>query len=128
MLKVKLIRKKIEIFEEMPIVNGWDDSYCCLYGFIVDFNTLQVKLTKEKMHPYNVWIISNVWLLKFKLISQKNWNIRRTAHCKWMRCILLPFILFYSWFPPFKSEIDKGDNAPNAMCGLQVIFLCLKSY
>ena len=50
MLKVKLIRKKIEIFEEMPIVNGWDDSYCCLYGFIDDFHPLKVKLTKERMH------------------------------------------------------------------------------
>ena len=81
-------RRKIEIFEELLIVNGCDASYSCLYSFIVDFHPLKVKLTKEKMHPYNVWIISNVWLLKFKLISQKNWNIRRTAHCKWVWCIL----------------------------------------
>ena len=139
LLKVKLIRNKIEIFEEMLIVNGCDVYYCCLYSFIVDFHLLKVKLTKERMHPYNVWIISNVSLLKVKLIrkkieifeeilivngceasycclysfivdfhplkvrltkermhpiqceafkqcliSQKNWNIQRTAYCKWM--------------------------------------------
>ena len=71
LLKVKLIRKKIEIFEEMPIVNGCNASYSCLYSFIVDFHLLNVKLTKERMHPYNLWIISNVSLLKVKLIRQK---------------------------------------------------------
>ena len=139
MLKVKLIRQIIEIFEEILIVNGCYAYYCCLYSFIVDFHPLKVRLTKERMHPYNVWIISNVSLLKVKLIrqtieifeeiiivngcdasycclysfivdfhplnvrltkermhpiqceafkqcliSQKNWNIQRTAYCKWM--------------------------------------------
>ena len=69
--KVKLIRKKIEIFEEKLIVNGFDVSYCCLYSFIVDFHPLKVRLTKKRMHPYNVWIISNVSLLKVQLIRQK---------------------------------------------------------
>ena len=78
MLKVKLIRKKIEIFEEMPIVDGWDASYCCLYGFIVDFHHLKVRLTKERMHPIQCEAFKQC------LISQKNWNIRRTAYCKWM--------------------------------------------
>ena len=71
LLIIKLIRQKIEILEEMLIVNGCDASYCCLYSFIVDFHLLKVKLTKERMHPYNVWIISNVSLLKVKLIRQK---------------------------------------------------------
>ena len=71
LLKVQLIRKKIEIFEEMLIVNGCDASYCCLYGLIVDFHLLKVKLSKERMHPYNVWIISNVSLLKVQLIRKK---------------------------------------------------------
>ena len=48
--KVKLIRKKIEIFENILIVNGCDASYCCLYSFIVDLHTLKVRLTKERMH------------------------------------------------------------------------------
>ena len=59
-VKVKLIGQKIEIFEEMLIVNECYAYYCCLYSFIVDFPPLKVKLTKERMHPYNVWIISNV--------------------------------------------------------------------
>ena len=139
LLKVNLIRQRIEIFEEMLIVNGCEASYCCIYSFIVDFHPLKVRLTKGRMHPYNVWIISNVSLPKVKLIrqrieifeemlivngceasycciysfivdfhplkveltkeimhpiqceafnkcliSQKNWNIRRTAYCKWM--------------------------------------------
>ena len=50
LLKVKLISQKIEILEEMPIVNGCDASYCCLYGFIVDFHPLKVRLTKQRMH------------------------------------------------------------------------------
>ena len=50
LLKVKLIRLKIEILEEMLIVNGCEASYCCLYGFIVDFHPLKVRLTKERMH------------------------------------------------------------------------------
>ena len=50
LLKVKLISQKIEILEEMPIVNGYDASYCCLYGFIVDFHPLKLRLTKETMH------------------------------------------------------------------------------
>ena len=69
--KVKLIKKKIEIFEEMLIVNGCDVSYWCLYSFIVDFHPLKVRLTKERMHPYNLWIISNVSLHKVKLNKQK---------------------------------------------------------
>ena len=48
--KVKLIRKKIEIFENILIVNGCDASYCCLYSIIVDLHTLKLRLTKEKMH------------------------------------------------------------------------------
>ena len=50
LLKVKLIRQKFEIFEEMLIVNGCDASYCCLYSFIVDFHPLKVELKKERMH------------------------------------------------------------------------------
>ena len=50
LLKIKLIRQKIEIFEEMLIVNGCDASYSCLYSFIVDFHPLKVKLTKDRMH------------------------------------------------------------------------------
>ena len=78
LLKIKLIRKKIEIFEEMPFVNGWDASYCCLYGFIVNFHHLLVRLTKERMHPIQCEAFKQC------LISQKNWKIRRTAYCKWM--------------------------------------------
>ena len=48
-LTIKLIIQKIEIFEEMLIVNGCDASYCCLYSFIVDFHPLKAKLTKERM-------------------------------------------------------------------------------
>ena len=47
LFKIKLIRQKIEIFEEMLIVNGCDSYYCCLYSFIHDFHPLKVKLTKE---------------------------------------------------------------------------------
>ena len=50
-LKVKLIRQKIEIFEEMLIVNECYAYYCCLYSFIVDFHPLKVELTEERMHP-----------------------------------------------------------------------------
>ena len=50
LIKVKLIGQKIEIFEEMLIVNGCNAYYCCLYSFIVDFHPLKVKLTKETMH------------------------------------------------------------------------------
>ena len=50
LLKIKLIRQKIEIFEEMLIVNGCNAYYCCLYSFIVDFHPLKVKLTKERMY------------------------------------------------------------------------------
>ena len=71
LLKIKLIRQKIEIFEELLFVNGCNASYSCLYSFIVDFHPLKVRLTKERMHPYNVWIISNVSLLKVQLIRQK---------------------------------------------------------
>ena len=39
--KIKIIMQKIEILEEMLIVNGCDASYCCLYSFIVDFHTLK---------------------------------------------------------------------------------------
>ena len=64
LLKIKLIRqlKKIEIFEEMLIVNGCNAYYCCLYSFIVDFHHLKVKLTKETMHATQceayVWYVS----------------------------------------------------------------------
>ena len=51
LLKVKLIRKKIEIVEEMPIVNGCNASYSCLYSFIVDFHPLKVKLTRGENAP-----------------------------------------------------------------------------
>ena len=68
LLKVKLIRKKIEIFEEMLIVNGCYASYCCLYGFIVDFHPLKVRLSKERMHEIQCEDYSNVSLLKVKLI------------------------------------------------------------
>ena len=50
LIKVKLIGQKIEIFEEMLIVNECYAYYCCLYSFIVDFHPLKVKLTKETMH------------------------------------------------------------------------------
>ena len=50
LFKIKLIRQKIEIFEEMLIVNGCDAYYCCIYSFIHDFHPLKVKLTKEGMH------------------------------------------------------------------------------
>ena len=112
LLKVKLIIKKIEIVEEMPIVNGCNASYSCLYSFIVDFHPLKVKLTKERMHPYNVWIISNVSLLKVKLIRKKIEIFEEMPHCKWMWCFLLFLIWFYSRFPPFKSQIDKVEYAP----------------
>ena len=36
-LKVKLIRQKIEILEEMLIVNGCDASYCSLYSLYLIF-------------------------------------------------------------------------------------------
>ena len=49
LLKVKLIRQKIEIFEEMLIVNECDAYYYCFYCFIVDFHPLKVKLRKERM-------------------------------------------------------------------------------
>ena len=78
LLKVKLIRQTIEIFEEIIIVNGCDSSYCCLYSFIVDFHPLKVRLTKERMHPIQCEAFKQC------LISQKNWNIQRTAYCKWM--------------------------------------------
>ena len=71
LIKIKLITQKIEIFEELLIVNGCDASYSCLYSFIVDFHNLKVKLAKERIHPYNVRIISNVSLLKVKLIRRK---------------------------------------------------------
>ena len=48
--KVKLIKQKIDMFEEMLILNGCDASYCCLYRFIVDLHTLKVRLSKERMH------------------------------------------------------------------------------
>ena len=48
LLKVKLIRQKIDMFEEMIIVNGCDASYCCLYGLIVDFHPLKVRLSRRE--------------------------------------------------------------------------------
>ena len=47
---IKLVRQKIEILEEMLIVNGCDAYYCCLYSFIVDFHRLKAELTKDRMH------------------------------------------------------------------------------
>ena len=82
LLKVKLMKQKIEIFEEILIVNGCEASYCCLYSFIVDFHPLKVELTKDIMHPIQCEAFKQC------LISQKNWKIRRTAYCKWMWCIL----------------------------------------
>ena len=48
--KIKLIRQKSEILEEMLIVNGCDAYYCCLYSFIHDFQPLKAELTKDRMH------------------------------------------------------------------------------
>ena len=50
LLKVKLIKLKIEIFEEMLIVNGCDALYCCLYSFLLNFFPLKAELTEEKIH------------------------------------------------------------------------------
>ena len=50
LFKIKLIRQKIEILEEMLIVNGCDAYYCCLYSFIHDFHPLKAELTKDRMH------------------------------------------------------------------------------
>ena len=105
--KVKLIRKKIEIFEEMLIVNGCDVSYCCLYSFIEDFHPLKVRLTKERMHPYNVWITSNVSLLKVQLISQKIEIFEEMLivnGCEASYCCLYSFIVD---FHPLKVELTK---------------------
>ena len=105
--KVKLIRKKIEIFEEMLIVNGCDVSYCCLYSFIVDFHPLKVRLTKERMHPYNVWITSNVSLLKVQLIRQKIEIFEEMLivnGCEASYCCLYSFIVD---FHPLKEELTK---------------------
>ena len=49
LLKIKLIIQKIEIIEEILIVNGCDASYCCLYSFIIDFHPLKAELTKDRM-------------------------------------------------------------------------------
>ena len=49
--KIKSITQKIEIFEEMLIVNGCDASYCCFYSFIIDFDPSKAELTKERMSP-----------------------------------------------------------------------------
>ena len=66
LLKVKLISQKIEIFEEMLIVNECYAYYCCLYSFIVDFHPLKVRLTKERMD------LIQCEAFKQCLISQKN--------------------------------------------------------
>ena len=105
--KVKLIRKKIEIFEEMLIVNGYDVSYCCLYSFIEDFHPLKVRLTKERMHPYNVWITRNVSLLKVQLIRQKIEIFEEMLivnGCEASYCCLYSFIVD---FHPLKVELTK---------------------
>ena len=105
--KVKLIKKKIEIFEEMLIVNGCDASYCCLYGFLVDFHPLKVRLTKERMHPYNVWIISNVSLHKVKLIRKKIEIFEEMLivnGCDVSYCCLYSFI---EDFHPLKVRLTK---------------------
>ena len=41
LLKIKLIRQKIEIFEEMLIENGCDEYFYCLYSFIVNFHPIE---------------------------------------------------------------------------------------
>ena len=66
LLKVQLVRQKIEIFEEMLIVNGCEASYYCLYSFIVDFHPLKVELTMEIMHPIHFEAFKQC------LISHKN--------------------------------------------------------
>ena len=38
------------MFEEIPIVNGCDASYCCCYRFIMDLHPLKAEKTKERMH------------------------------------------------------------------------------
>ena len=46
---IKLVRQKIEILEEMLIVNGCDAYYCYLYSFIVEFHFLKDEVTKDRM-------------------------------------------------------------------------------
>ena len=117
LLKVKLIRQKIEMFEEKLIVNGCDASYSCLYSFIVDFHLLKMKLTKERMHPYNVWIISNVSLLKVELIRQKIQIFEEKLivnGCDASYCCFYSLIVD---FHPLKVELTK-ERMPHTMCGL----------
>ena len=100
-------RRKIEKFEELLIVNGCNASYSCLYSFIVDLHLLKVKLTKERMHPYNVWIISNVSLLKVKIIRQKNEIFEEKLivnGCDASYCCLYSIIVD---FHPLKVELTK---------------------
>ena len=107
LLIIKLIRQKIEILEEMLIVNGCDATYCCLYSFIVDFHLLKVILTRERMDPYNVWIISNVSLLKVKLIRQKIEIFEEKLivnGCDASYCCLYSIIVD---FHPLKVELTK---------------------
>ena len=50
MLKIKLIRHKIEIFEEILIVNGCEASIVVFTVLLGDLHTLKAELTKEIMH------------------------------------------------------------------------------
>ena len=93
----------------MPIVNGCNASFGCLYSFIADFHLLKVKLTKERMHPYNVWIISNVSLLKVKLIRQKIEIFEEKLivnGCDASYCCLFGFIVD---FHPLKSDWQRRE-------------------
>ena len=71
MIKIKLIIQKIEIFEEMLIVNECDAYYYCLYSFIVDFHHWKVKLTKEWMQAIQCEAYNWCFFLKIKLIRKK---------------------------------------------------------
>ena len=71
LLEIKLNSQKIEIFEEMLIVNGCDAYYCYLYSFIADFHLLKVKLTKERMQAIQCDAFKSCFFVKVKLIGQK---------------------------------------------------------
>ena len=119
-------RRKIEIFKELLIVNGCNASYSCLYSFIVDFHPLKVRLTKERMRPYNVWIISNVSLLKVKLIRQKIEIFEEKLivnGCDASYCCLYSFIVD---FHPLKWDWQRRESTKYNV-RINVMFLCLKS-
>ena len=106
----------------MLIVNEWNASYSCLYSFIVDFHLLKVKLTMERMHPYNVWIISNVSLLKVKLIRQTIEifeEIIIVNGCDASYCCLYSFIVdFHPLTVYCRSFIKKNSNMFYSIHGL----------